>query len=761
MLIIWLLVAVPLCVAQVPGRVEGTVTHTGTGQPLAGVNVVALGTLQGTVTDEQGRFSLSMPRPGIYTIQALVLGFRPVNLEVEIREGITQQLVIAVEPQQDPEESEEAFEQLQSLGASGRSAVGQNQFSPGAYNTGQVLRDVPGVGAVRRGAVGFDPVVRGLREEEVLLLVDGARFDAGGPLRLITPLGYFIPGGLEQIEVVRGPEALTLGAGAQAAIRLVTRRLDTEARGRFETGYQPGLKAWETAGAVGERRKGLDYGLSGSYRSGGDYEAGDGEVVPGGFKAIGLRGQAGHRLGPDGDLQVTAGYHRFTNLDAPGQFLDVATQQLREGTVHYGLSRSSGSVREVKALLYVHEQRQDLDNRSKQVDDPDEPLEAPMPGIMDLSAKRTDIGGRAAGIWMTDGGLLFEAGFDFYSSAQTARQVVNTGFGGGPATGDPVWPDVRTTDFGLFLRGVRWLIGIRLSATLRLDLVVAEADGVSDFYRENALRRGARVNNLKASENNMSGALMAEVPVGSAWLFTLGAGSVVRTGNALERYGDRFPSTRAFLQTEVLGRLAFEPVRNTEIHAGITGSEGPWRVQIDGFARLVSDYVTFAGTALPRRLEASPDTVYRYQNGVGRFYGAEAEVVFAPHKPFELWCAAGYLYGQDRTEGEPAFGLQTPSVQVGGRYAPGDGRPFAGGRLLVVSAPNRVARSRGEEATVGYMTVDLYAGIRLLQRVTFFLGVNNVTDRFYADHLNGRNPFTQAPVPEPGRTFFGRMQIDW
>lgn len=52
-----------LCPAVAYGQaeVEGTVTDGGTGEPLAGVNVVVTGTTTGAVTDAQGRYSLEVP----------------------------------------------------------------------------------------------------------------------------------------------------------------------------------------------------------------------------------------------------------------------------------------------------------------------------------------------------------------------------------------------------------------------------------------------------------------------------------------------------------------------------------------------------------------------------------------------------------------------------------------------------------------------------------------------------------------------------
>jgi iron complex outermembrane receptor protein len=64
---------------------------------------------------------------------------------------------------------------------------------------------------------------------------------------------------------------------------------------------------------------------------------------------------------------------------------------------------------------------------------------------------------------------------------------------------------------------------------------------------------------------------------------------------------------------------------------------------------------------------------------------------------------------------------------------------------------SRTAPTRGEEATDGYTTVDLKTGARLWEQVEVEVGVENLFDVTYTNHLNAKNPFTGTPVPEPGR----------
>lgn len=80
------------------------------------------------------------------------------------------------------------------------------------------LRAAPHVHVLRRGGTNFEPVVQGLRETQVAMVVDGSRTFAAGPARMDSELSHVDPGQVASVEVVTGPYALTEGAGAMAAI---------------------------------------------------------------------------------------------------------------------------------------------------------------------------------------------------------------------------------------------------------------------------------------------------------------------------------------------------------------------------------------------------------------------------------------------------------------------------------------------------------------------------------------------------------------
>lgn len=83
--------------------------------------------------------------------------------------------------------------------------------------------------------------------------------------------------------------------------------------------------------------------------------------------------------------------------------------------------------------------------------------------------------------------------------------------------------------------------------------------------------------------------------------------------------------------------------------------------------------------------------------------------------------------------------------------APQVSEVYVGGSLNLAARQDRVAPTRNESPTDGYATVDLRAGTQLLGRVKLKVGVQNLFDVAYANHLNAKNPFNGTRISEPGR----------
>ena len=741
------------------GSVSGTIT-TEDGDVLPGVNVYLDGTNLGDVANPDGVYEITGIPAGNYTVIAEILGRetqrQPVTISATATETadfkmpvqpIKLQGIVVTETRGD-----EITERMSNLPTK---VIRRNP----ARVTGELLREIPGVDAVRRGPIGLDPVIRGLRETEVGAYVDGTRYFPGGPARMDSPISHLDPSAISKINVVKGPYALTWGAGHLSAIQAEAQQVFVPGsgafHGRLQTGYHTNLEAAEAIASVNGRSGNVSYWAHANWREGNNYEAGDGQEVPSSFRSREARGKIGFQLAPGSILTISGGYQDQDNVDYPGRLLDAEFFEVLNLNAKYNLARSEGILRSLEILAYVNDVDHKMNNNNKPTAQPNSNRTPPFPLDITVDTGSNVKGGRIAAELMPGGALKWEIGGDIYTVNRGAlRNISRRDNGVQIFVNDIVWPDADITDAGLFAKAIYPVTNkVKLSGTVRSDFVSASVDTVSEFFQQNI------TTDLESNETNFSGALMLETLLDKHWLISIGVGSAVRTADATERYSDRFPSSKAQTSAEFVGNPQLEPERSTQADLWIEAAYDKFSFNANVFGRHLANYITLDSTNLSKKLPLSPSNVFRYINGEADFWGFEAAVHYRLATVLGVYANVAYLWGEDNTLDEPALGVAPLNVDIGARYQFPNERFFVEGILHLVSEQNRVAASRAETPTEGYTTIDLRAGVEALQNLEFHFGVINLTDKEYVNHLNAKNPFTGQQIPEPGLTVYGKVNL--
>jgi len=79
--------------------------------------------------------------------------------------------------------------------------------------------------------------------------------------------------------------------------------------------------------------------------------------------------------------------------------------------------------------------------------------------------------------------------------------------------------------------------------------------------------------------------------------------------------------------------------------------------------------------------------------------------------------------------------------------------------VRAVARKSDVSTSYGETQTPGFVLVNFVMSIDYFKFVDISLGVNNLLNKTYYEHLNRRIRTTGVPVYEPGRSFFVNLAI--
>lgn len=245
---------------------------------------------------------------------------------------------------------------------------------------------------------------------------------------------------------------------------------------------------------------------------------------------------------------------------------------------------------------------------------------------------------------------------------------------------------------------------------------------------------------------------------------------MVRTANALERYSDRFPSTKFQVAAELVGDPTIDPEASWQGDANITAARGDLTLNAGVFYRLIGDYITVVPDAdIPKRLPLSPPTVFRYLNGDhasfrGYHFGARYWLTdFAELRVQGAKTIADDIENDNLRIGrnEPVLGVPPFEMTSSLRLRDPRGRLWGEYSMRNVWDQNRVSASRLETPSPGFTVHDFRLGAELPHQFTLQFGVENLGDKHFFEHINALNPFSRARVPEPGRNVYIGLTKVW
>ncbi len=723
-----------------------------TGHPVRGAEVrieLEDGEWRVATTDDRGRARFRDLRPGRYRVEVDAGEFRSrvSMLEVgsaghpwviELRRRFVQRVVVTSSL---PELVAEERITAGTLRETGRSDLAESMIAQ------------PSLDATRRGAINLDPQVRGLQETQVGMFVDGTRTFAAGPGRMDSELSHVDLHAVSEVRAIRGPYALTWGAGTLSALRVETYRPDfstggLQSEGQLGFGYGTNAERGDTHFRYGGASERLRFNLFAGYREGSDYRDGSGRTIPGNYASGNLRWIVGLRTGRGLTLDYSGGYQEQRDVDYPGRMLDATYFFTRSHALDVEWAPADRRYR-VTGRVYLNAKDHLMDNDGKPSAQPDPGRMPPFATRVDVPTESNTRGGQL-GVSLDRGKLQWILGTDFYFLEQNAVRTISRRDTGMTINVVNAWPDARIDDQGIYVQLIRAGDKTRVGGTLRIDFVQASADEnlVSRFFLDNT------TGELGQNETNVSAAVSGAVAVSPRWEVSAGLGRAVRTANSLERYADRFPYSKFQIAAEFVGSPDIRPEKSLEVDLDATGRVGPLSLSAGVFYRLIDDYITVVpDPSLSTMMPMSFPVVYRHVNGdEARFAGGELRLGHSATKRLSWRASLSYVWGEDTLFDEPVFGIPPLQGELGVRYGFGSRRPVwieASG--LFVDRQGRVAESRLEIPTPGYSVFAVRAGVQLTDSLGLSAAVENLTDEQYSRHLNSLDPFTRERVPEIGR----------
>ncbi|WP_028605051.1 TonB-dependent copper receptor [Ottowia thiooxydans] len=605
-----------------------------------------------------------------------------------------------------------------------------------ASDAADYLKTIPGFSAIRSGGSNSDPVFRGQFGSRLPLLTNGTYLLGACGGRMDAPSSYISPQTFDQLTVIKGPQSVIWGPGASAGVVRFDRLPPsfTRPEARFSGSMLSATHGRNDQTATLEAGNTMVY-LRGTanHSQSGDYYDGNGQRIP----------SAWNKWNADIALGFTPDTHTLIELSAgagdgqaryAGRGMDGS--QFRRNS--FGLRFEKQQIRpwlsKLEATLYANQVNHVMDNYSLRPFPANGGMKMPMAG----NVRRTTSGARMAATMDPTENWQLVTGVDIQRSPLEWR-------GGTPTSPyqERAWtPDAKLSNLGWFSEvnwqaapRTRWVSGVRLD-------------------HSQAWRYDTPSNGHRSRSPLLSGFLRWEHQLASDNVVYAGLGHVQRFPDYWELIA---PGNSALEKGNAF--MALQPEKTTQLDVGARWKGDDWQLWVSGYLGVVQDYILFDYTAKSSAVRNVNAATTGFELGGQYRMGAS-------------WNAQATLAGtwaNNRTDGRPLPQTPPAELRLGLNYAEG---PWSAGALWrLVSAQHRVAAGQGNKvgkdfsASRGFGVVSLHAGYRLNQKLKLLLGVDNLFNKAYAEHLNlaGNAGFGfpgGTRINEPGRTVWLRAAIE-
>ena len=598
-----------------------------------------------------------------------------------------------------------------------------------ASDAADYLQTIPGFSAVRSGGTNGDPVFRGQFGSRLPLLTNGMQMLGACPGRMDTPSSYIAPETFDVLTLIKGPQTVLWGPGASAGVVRFERERPDFAAGPVNftaslLGASAGRNDQNADLAAGNDQ--FYARISANHSHGQDYKDGDGTSIPSGWNKWNADAALGWTPDADTLVELSAGAgdgwarSAARGMDGTQFRRDSLGLRLQKQNITPWLSK-------VEAQIYRNEADHLMDNFQRR------PLP---PGKMAMASnvKRVVTGGRIAATLQPTPALTADIGLDLQRNTHEGRSGMGMSY-----LNQPWVRDAKFANLGLFseLRwqaapSTLWVGGLRLDRAQAWD------------YRNPA-------STYKRDESALPSGFVR-------WEQTLSSGATTYVGLG---HVQRFPDYWELISGKAGNVFAtLEPEKTTQLDVGANWKGQNWQFWTSAYAGMVRDFILFDYASNPSKA----------RNIDARTAGFELGGSYKLAPAWTAQATVAYTWGSNRSDGTALPQMPPLEARLGLDYAQG---PWTAGALWrLVAAQHRYTQDQGNVvgrdmgASSGFGVLSLHASYRVQRQLKITVGVDNLLDKTYAEHLNlaGNAGFgfpANTRLNEPGRTLWLRADMQF
>jgi iron complex outermembrane receptor protein len=619
-----------------------------------------------------------------------------------------------------------------------------------SHDGGSLLNQTPEIAGVRKsGSYGFDPVLRGFKQEQIKILIDGCQSSiAACPNRMDPPTSQISPNMIDNIQVMKGPHSLRYGNGLGGTINYVSSKTSFSESGkmfgRFTGGYESNGNIYRGEGLIGYEKKKYNLGFFGSWSQGFNYVDGNDNEVLARFKRASVGTIMAFKIAEKQKLTLSVTRNFARDVDFPALAMDLRNDDTWLLNLKHAIYFSDRTLQSWKTVLYGTYVDHLMNNFLKDLN----------PRIVnaETDAKTISAGGRTEGRWKFTDNVLF-TGIDYrYESAEGIR---TREFLKGPNKGkvfkDNAWQHGQISNTGLFgefqLNSPLWLFVFSGRIDINRAGIIDPAPEFIAIQDETGITQvnpGLSIGGLRQF---------------NAFKIGLWFGHAQRSASLTERYINYFSVGQD--PYEMLGNPMLSPESNNQIDLTFSFESEVTALELSLFSSFIGNYISSEIVdSIPTKLPTSPGV--RVYKNVDRAFLGGFEFSWAQKIVFGIkhQLAVAYTYGQNKSDGEPLPEIAPLDLRYAlmGAYINGKLKPKISFRYVMEQ--RRIAESFGGVESPGFFLMDIDLSYKITKAIRLTAGVYNLLNNSYYEFLNRPVRGTDNPIYAPGRSFLITLSVD-
>lgn len=584
----------------------------------------------------------------------------------------------------------------------------------------ELFEQTPGVDAKTAGPGSVMPIIRGLSDEQVLVLVDGVRLSderpGGNHVLSINPEQ------IERMEIVKGPGSVLYGAGAiGGVVNFITKKAKKsknktlEVGGEIGAGYESNQNAQDANVHIEAASKDLSFYLGADKRKTDNIESPDEEIKFSDYDGETFWGGVAYNQEnwstelngwqTQADMGITA------PQTFKSDYYKDEKQTMLNGKVTY---RANGALLEQFDLQLGWQEH----NRHR--------IREPKEGsLVDIHVDKESKTARAQFALTPNTSNRITTGVDTFDESLTSSRIIKNLPTAATFSGVPVMAPSTRTGIGLFAQDE---IGVndktKVTAGVRYDTIESKTDGSSAPYFITDKR--------SVTNDDVSGSVGVVYKADDTTNLYANIGRAFRSPTLIERYF--FDPHDGPGQDKGNPDLKAETSLNSDIGLRLNGEN--YQASLGLFYNRVDNMI--------RKILTNPDAdpaqqIYEYQNiHDARLYGVEFDGAYYLSDTFSAFGSLNLTDGENTTDNRPLNGIAPLRTRYGLEYygVLEDYESVVGLAADTVLKKENSELGVGEKSTPSYTTFDLYASLIQEEGVNLSLRVDNIFDRTTYDFLS-------------------------